>query len=43
MLRSEKYLYNVGLGINEEEACKVYDFFNYHGGAVYADSFGEAI
>ena len=29
--------------INEEEACKVYDFFDYNGGAVYADSFGEAI
>lgn len=32
-----------GLGINEEEARKAYDFYDYHGGAVYAGSFGEAI
>ena len=30
-------------GIKEEEACKVYDFFDHHGGAFYANSFGEAI
>ncbi len=43
MLRLEKYLYNVEIGINEEEAIKVYDFFDYNGGAVYADFFGEAV
>lgn len=43
MLRSEKYLYNVEIGINEEEACKVYDFFDYNGGAVYVNSSEEAV
>ncbi|MDQ0818423.1 hypothetical protein QF033_003001 [Bacillus pumilus] len=30
-------------GINDEEAYKVYDFFDYYGGAIYADSLREAI
>lgn len=41
MLRSEKYLYNVGM--NGEETRKKYDFLDDHDGAVYADSFGKTV
>lgn len=41
MLRSEKYLYNVGM--NGEETRKEYDFLNDYDGAVYADSFRKTV